>query len=345
MKPLKALQLLGCFSIAALPFGLHAQALGSVQKGQSLQRQQALEQMMRDLRDEKLEEAPLISPDEALDIGPQSILRRSQTHRWLEVSLDSQISWTDNMFFNERDAVKPVKATLLTSAAQVSLAAPDRPLAGGSLRPRIGYQHVWMNYGIVGQSRDPNTGLKKSENDFDAATLQADVTQTWNRWQLQLGADWQRLLSHQPSYSDYSEFYRSIGPRWSLSRVFPLGKKHMLLGSYLGSAHFTYVDATPGLSDSDRNNRTEHGFVGAYSYSPTARWVLQPYYRLQLSDFTTQTRTDITHSFNATATYMIRPWLFARAFGGHERRESNELTTPDYRKWDVGLSLSASFGF
>ncbi|MBI1842266.1 MAG: outer membrane beta-barrel protein [Verrucomicrobia bacterium] len=296
-------------------------------------------------RDQQVEEpVPSISPDEAVDIGPQYILSSRQQRRWLEVGFDLQYSYTDNMFFNEPSG-PTVGSTLLTTSAQIALTPPEWNVAQGKLKARAGYQYIWMNYALTGARIDPTTGFRKSDNDFDAPTASADLTETWKHWQAQVGVDWVRLLSHQPTYSAYSEFYRDYALRWSVSRAFELGRKHSLVAGYLGSHHMTHVDPTPGMDDGDRNDRTDHTLLLGYTYQIAPRLALQPGYRFQLVQYNHANRMDQLHTFTGGASFALTRWLFVRAYGAYELRESDDALVPDYRKWDVGVSLSAMFRF
>ena len=332
-------------TMGGLAISVSGQNVPGVEQGEALRRQQESRQLMRDLRQNKVSEAPLINPDEAFDIGPQYILKSQWRHKWFELTLDSQFSWTDNMFYNERDVVDPVKTTLLTTSAQFNLTPPEWKFGKGRIRPRVGYQHIWMNYALLGNKTDPLSGFPKRDNDFDASTTLADLSYQVGSWQVQAGFDWQRLLGHQPNYGSYSEFYRAYSPRWSVGKLFSLGERHTLITSYLGSHSFTHVDPNPGLEDGNRNDRTEHNLLLGYGYAVTSKLAIQPLYRFQIADYNHQDRVDQLHSFSTSLTYMVTPWLFVRGFGAYELRDSSEVTTPDYRKWDAGISVSMAFRF
>ena len=329
----------------ALALSVNAQAPGSIQQSESLQRRRDAERIARDKKSDESESVPSLSPDEAVDVGPQYILSSRPKRRWLEVNFDLQYSYTDNMFFSEPSAGSTVGSTLMTTSAQIALTSPEWNVAQGKLKARGGYQYIWMNYAISGARIDPTTGFRKSDNDFDAPTASADLTQTWKHWQAQVGVDWVRLLSHQPAYNSYTEFYRDYDLRWSVSRVFELGQKHSLVAGYLGSQHMTEVDPTPGLNDSGRNDRTDHTFLVGYTFQVTPRLAVQPSYRFQLVRYSHGDRLDHLHTVTGSASFALTRWLFVRTHGAYELRDSSDVLVPDYRKWDVGLSLSAMFRF
>ncbi len=339
-RSLATLTLLSALTVPAL-----AQVPGSIEQAEAFQRRRDAEKLARTPKEAPEEAVPAISPDEAFDVGPQFILKSRQRHRWIEAGVDSQFSWTDNMFFEEKASGHVVSTTTLTSSAHLSLEAPDWNVANGKLHARAGYQHVWMNYALSGSKLDPLTGFRKSDNDFDAPNVFGELTQSWEHWQAQIGFDWLRLLSHQPTYGAYDQFYRDYGTRWSLSRSIDLGGRHNALIGYLGSHHFTGVDPTPGLNDSDRNDRTDHTLLFGYTYQATERLALQPGYRLQFSHYDTGGRQDLLHAFNGSVIFGLTRWLFVRGYTGYELRESNDPLVSDYRKWDLGLSLGATFRF
>lgn len=323
----------------------NAQNTPAINQSEAIRRQQEAERAIRETRDQNSEQAPLITPDEAFDIGPQYLLKARERLRWFSLDLDSHLSWTDNMLFNERDGLPTVRSTLLASTAQFAVSPWEGPLGEGRIRPRAGYRHLWMNYALLGPKEDPNTGFPKSDNDFDGATAFTDMSLSLANWQLQAGFDWQRLLSHQPEYTAYTEFYRSYSPRWSLGRIFAVSQKHAIVSSYMGALHFTHVDPTPGLNDGNRNDRVEHNLILGWAWIPLSKLYVQPLYRFQLASYTSQNRTDQVHNTSLSANYLFTSWLFARASAGYELRESNDPLTPDYRKWDIGFSLGASFRF
>lgn len=343
MKLTQALTILGLICAAATP--VLAQTSGAIDRGEALRRQREADQILRDLRRDKAEDAPAISQDEAVDVGPQSILRNRQRHRWFEVDLDAQYSWTDNMFFEESNPGKTVGTTVLTSSAQFHITPPEWTVGEGKLQPRVGFQQVWMTYALTGAKTDPISGFKKSDNDFDSQTTFGDLSWTRGNWQVQAGYDWQRLLGHQPTYTAYDEFYRDHSPRWSLSRVFALADKHTLIAAYLGSHHFTRVDATPGLTDEDRNDRTEHNLLLNYSYQLTERIFLQPGYRFQFTHYAHGHRLDQLQSISGSVTLLLTPWLFVRGYAGYDLRESDDTSIPDYRKLDTGMAIGATLKF
>ncbi|HAM70464.1 MAG TPA: hypothetical protein DCM86_02345 [Verrucomicrobiales bacterium] len=343
MNARSVLAILGLTCAASLR--LSAQDSGAIERGESFRRQREMDQLLRDLRSDKPVEAPAISPDEAVDVGPQSILHTRDRSRWFELNLDSQFLWTDNMLYNESKPLPTVSSTVLVNSAQLNLTPPAWSVGDLKVKPRVGYQHVWLNYALVGQKNDPNSGLPKSDHDFDAQTVFGDLTTLVGPWQFQIGLDGQRLLSHQPVYSSYDEFYRDYSPRWSVSRIWMLGERHAVIAGYIGSYHFTRVEATPGLNDSDRNDRVEQNFLGNYSFQLTPRLLLQPGYRYQFSGYSRGHRLDQLHAFSGSLTVFITPWLFARGYGAYEIRESDDTSIPDYRKFDAGLALGATFRF
>lgn len=337
------------FVVASLPALIALPLLGqtpaAIERGEALQRERESKQLLRDLQNNKVEEAPAISPDEAQDVGPQSILQRHPLHTWFEVNLDSQIYWTDNMFFNESNGGSTVSSSVIANSAQFNLVPPTWKWSQTQFQPRVGYQHIWMNYAWLGPRHEPDTGLFKSRNDFDSQGVFGDVSANWGGWQAQAGFEWQRLLSHQPTYGTYNEFYRDYTPRWSLTRVFNIGNRQAVIAGYLGSHHFTHVDATPGLQDQDRNDRTDHSLLLNYNYQIAPKLIASPGYRFQFTHYAHGHRLDQLHSFSASLIYMVNDWFVVRGFAGYDLRESDDPIVPDYRKLDSGIAIGASFKF
>lgn len=347
MKTRRTVTTLGVTCALALPAS--AQVGNVIDQSEALRRQQEATRILQDLRKEKLTDAPSISPDEAVDVGPQAILRSKEYHRWFAFDVDTQLYWTDNMYF---ETTNKVSSSVLASSAQFSLTPPQWNLGEGKLRPRLGYQHVWMNHALLGARFANRTGTseRKLDSDFDVSSVFGDLSYSWGKYQAQVGLDWQRLLSHQPSYTSYQKFYRDYSPRWSLSRFFEYKENHGFVVAYLGSYHFTSVQDT-GLDDGDRNNRTEHNLLLNYSYRLTPRLIFQPGYRFQFTHYSKESpldsrlRMDQLHSFSGSVIVPINNWLMVRAYAAYELRESNSIEAPDYRKLDSGVGLSASFRF
>lgn len=312
-----------------------AQAPGSFDAGEAARQRRESDQVLRDLQ-QKDASAPSLYPEEESDVGPQSIVRVKPRPSWFDLALDSQLFYTDNLFFQEKDKTG---SSVFVNTAQLALAPPAVDVGNGSLRPRLGYRHQWYNYGLVESDGD------KNNFDFDAQTFFADASYRWNNWHCQLGLDWNRLLSHEPDYFDYHEFYTEYAPRWSVHRVFHLDERLTFMAGYLGSYHFSDVDPTFGQDDEDRNDRWDHVLLINCTYAVCPKWVAQPYYRLQFTDYTHESREDFLHSFGLAVAWFCNKYVNVRGFIGYDLRESNDSRVADYRVLNAGGGVNVNFRF
>ena len=310
----------------------HASAQSPVDQAEMIRQQRDAEQIFRNLRKPGAT-APELYPDEASDTGPQSVLRALPRPAWLDVSLDSQLLYTDNMRFKEVPAQR-IESSVFVNTVQIALTPPPCVSACGSLAPRLGYRHQWFNYGLLEAS-----AKNKNAFDFDSSTVFADETWTTGRWQVQLGCDWTRLLGHEPTYTTYNEFYNELVPRWSVQRVIPVCERSAFLIGYLGSFHFSQT-APISLFD-----RWEHTLLAAYSFALTRHLVVQPFYRYQLTEYTGQNREDQLHSVGGSLAWFFNERASVRLFTSYDLRQSSSRLAADYRKLDAGAGLNLNFKF
>lgn len=311
-----------------------AQVVPFVDQAERVRQRQETERILRELQ-QKDATPPELYPDEMSDVGPQSILRIKQRKKYFEAFVDSQYFYTSNMFFQEND---PVGTGVLLSTAQLAFAPPPLELGSGKLSYRVGYQHQWFNYGF-----EDHTGLLNNF-DFDAETLFASVRyQTKNHWAFGAGLDWARLLGHEPSSANYTEFYKEYLPRWTVAKFFPINGKSLFAVGYLGSYHFSEVDPAPRK---DINDRWDHVLLGSYTYAFNRHWMAQPYYRFQFSHYThANDRNDFLQTFGLSVSYFFTDYLGVRAFASYDLRESNKPLVPDYRKLDAGMGVNLTLKF
>ncbi|HEY2952848.1 MAG TPA: hypothetical protein VGK40_09705, partial [Verrucomicrobiae bacterium] len=208
------------------------QVAGVLDQAETARQQREAEQLLRHLsgRDAAM---PGLYPDEISDVGPQSVLRVRPRPAYFDALVDSQLYYTDNMFFQESSQGRTVGASVLVNTAQLSFTPPPLAAGKGNFWPRLGYRHQWYNYGLFGAN-----GLR-DRFDFDASTVFADGRYAWNNWIFQAGADYTRLLGHQPKYLDYDQFYSEYLPRVSVQRVWSWNERMAFLAGYQGSYHFS----------------------------------------------------------------------------------------------------------
>src|SRR5215207_33293 len=85
---------------AALAASAIAQTAPSVTQADSTRQQREAQGLLQDLR--VGDDMPSLSEDDETDLGPQSVLRKRR-HQWFRASVDSQVFYTDNLFFRNED--------------------------------------------------------------------------------------------------------------------------------------------------------------------------------------------------------------------------------------------------
>ena len=287
--------------------------------------------LLRELR-KKDATAPALYPDEDSDVGPQSILRVKPRHDWFQALLDTQLSYTDNLLFQEGG--KPESASVFVNTAQLALTPPAWGTHDTTWFPRVGYRHQWFNYGLFEGDH------VKNNFDFEAQTAFGDVACRFHDWQFKLGLEWTRLLG-----VNFQEFYREYAPQLSVQRVLRVNERSAFVMGYLGSYRLTDVDPTPGFNDRDRLDRWDHVLIASYNRSITSRLVVQPFYRFQFTDYAHLHREDLLHSFGGSVAWFFTDNLFARGYVSYDLKQSNDPLVPEYRKLDTGAGLSFGFKF
>ncbi len=289
---------------------------------------------------------PEIVPGEMEDTGPQYIVQRVPIRKWFDVYVDSQFFYTSNVFQQEEPTTgdEAEDSNILVSTAQFAVAPDAFEVGGGQLSPRLGYRHQWFNYSL----HDTFGGLNSL--DFDSQTVFTDLSYTFDQnWTASLGFEWTRLLGHEPPTDDYAEFYKEYLPYWSIQRRFPISENMQASFSYEGSYHVTEVDRVSAAEGYvHRNDRQDHAFTLQYTYMPIERFIVQPFIRFQVTDYTQPTsssRIDHTYMGGMTLSYYFTDWLGSRAFFNYTNRQSDDTTVADYEKWDGGGGLSVFIKF
>jgi len=243
---------------------------------------------------------------------------------WFEALADSQMLFTSNMFLAENNETD---TTLFVNTVQVALAPPAYQLGKGLFAPRVGFRQQWFNYGLLGRSQLTPTS-RVSDFDFDVQTIFIDGRYRFGEnWIAQAGFDALRLLDHTPSYSSYRETYRELAPRWSLLRQVPFTETRVLALGYEGNYHFSN---TPGNPQRNLNDRTEHSLLVAYTHALTSTLVVQPYYRLLYTRYTTvKSRNDLLSSFGLSLNYYFNSKVSVRTFLNYDHKNSDDPIVAD----------------
>ncbi len=292
--------------------------------------------------------APELYSGETSDVGPQSLLQLKPRRRWVEASADVQLFYTDNVFLSDQQRQS---ANVLVSTVEAALAPTDIEVHGGQLAPRLGYQHQWFNYGLLGSdefltaSFNPTAIVSNtmSRFDFNVQTIFADTT--WNRggWEFSLGVDYRRFLDS----SSYDEFYREIVPRIAARYTFQLAENKSITLGYEGDFRATRtINPIVGNGDS-YNDRADQSFVLIGNWQLCAHASLQPFYRLQYSYFTSNNpgRTDWQNTVGLVVNLPITRNIALRVFTSYDTLSTDGAFVTNYEKFDLGGGLNLSVRF
>lgn len=290
--------------------------------------------------------APEFYNGETSDVGPQTLLRMKKRH-WLEAFADEQLFYTDNMFLAERGRQD---ANVLVSTVHVAL-APTFNFEDGRLTPRLGYQHQWFSYGLLGgddvqvATFNPIGVAFKSMDvfDFNVQTVFSDANWHWRNWDFTLGADFRRFLDS----GSYDEFYNEIVPRWSVARTFQLCEKTSIVIGYEGDYRFTETQNPVPLNRDNYNDRTDHSLVLVGNWQLCAHASVQPFYRLQYSYYPEVSggRKDWLNTVGVALNFPITRNIALRTFVSYETLNTDGAFAQSYEKVDIGGGLNLSVRF
>ncbi|MDD5262382.1 MAG: hypothetical protein PHD76_11110 [Methylacidiphilales bacterium] len=335
---------------------LQAQNQSAIQQYQNTQQQQEqfnkIDATQKGEKDK--EAAPELYPGENKDVGPQLLVRAVPRRQWIEATADSQYYYTSNVFLAKETAPGSRSDTgVMVSTAQVALAPDPFDLWGGKVSPRIGFRYQWYNYGM---DRNDNQDLPNGLNslDFDAQTAFADVRyQFLKDWIFTMGADFTRLVSHEPPLKDYHEFYKEAVPHFGLERLFTVSDNSAVSLAYTNYIHIT--DSTPAAPSSYSNNRMENAVTLSYTQQVIEHLILQPYFRFQYDNYISSSgpgsngsRMDLGYSTGLTAAYYFNNWASIRSFFTYDTRATHGLTNSsiyDYEVYNGGVGADMTFRF
>ena len=294
--------------------------------------------------------APEFYPGETSDVGPQSLLQMKARRHWLRAFADEQLFYSDNVFL--ADGHKQ-GADVLVSTVHAALAPDAFDVAGGKLAPQVGYQHQWFNYGLLGGGDnirvvDFNKSVLPTTNsinafDFNVQTIFADTTWNWRGWDFNVGLDYRRFLDS----NDYNEFYRELVPRWAAHYTFQFSETKSIMVGYEGDYRFTETQHPLPVNGSDYNDRTDQSFVLVGSWKLCSHAIVQPFYRLQYSDFShiQNGREDWLNTFGIALQLPITQNVALRTFVSYETLNSSSSYVQNYDKLDIGGGLNLSVRF
>ena len=335
----------------ALAFNLAAQNNPSVNQAETTRQQRETDRALRDAMSG--DSVPPLYSEEDADVGPQTILRKRKP-TWFRGSIDSQIFYTDNLFFQDGNEQS---AGVAVTTLEAALTTPPCITRFASYRAEIGYRHQFYNYfGNDEVVSVPSRSFDAEDFDFDSSTVFADVIAQTKHYQFRAGFDYTRLLGFEPLRSDdYEEFYHEYVPRWSVQRNFRVCDRSLLSLAYLGSYHFTDEDppivfgfVPPGLLrliPDDRSERWEHVFLAGYSYALPCHVVVQPYYRFQYTDFVNANAELYLHTAGLGVGWYPCASFSVRGFFGYNWQSSNRNNVAEYEQLNAGGGVNVTLRF
>ncbi len=337
--PLPLLAGAACLSSAVIA---SAQTPPRVDQADSIKRQQELDKKLREATTPggSQMDAPELFQGELKDVGPQSILKVKQKRTLFEVSLDSQFFYTSNQNLAEDAA----GTSLFVNTAQIAYAPPAFQTGRGAVAPRAGFRHQWFNYGLGDR---PAT---KGDNDFDLQAVFGEVKWAFRQdWTAEAGVEWSRLINHTPTYTTYRQFYSEWVPRIGVTRNVSFSETKSLTFAWQMNYHVTdSPDALASVPPAPRNtnDRMDNSLLAAYTHVFGPKLAVQPYYRLLLTRYGSQSaRFDYLHSFGLSAYVTLHQNVSLRGFLSYEIKDSDSPTVPDYQKFDIGGGLNLNVRF
>ncbi len=290
--------------------------------------------------------APELYAGENEDIGPQRILRvngqasavAAPRRQWFDVTLDSQVFYSDNANFG--GAGNRISSAVFVNTAQAALAPTPFDLGPGKFAPVAGFSSQWYNY----------SSSQMTAFDFDAQTAFVNLRYFFGNWQASLGGNYTRLLSQ----SGYNETYREWLPSLTVQRVFPLNDRFALIAGNVLDYHFSHVTSVFGSRD-DINDHFDEMIFLSLNWQVTPRFAVQPFYRFQYSLYKNDTlsgslptstqRNDFLSAVGVTLLYTFNPHASLRAFCSYNTKTSDDQFTPHYDEINGGLGVALDFRF
>jgi hypothetical protein len=296
---------------------------------------------------------PELYAGETGDVGPQSVLQFKPRRTYLEAAADEQYFFSDNIFLAGHGKQG---ADVLVSTVQAALAPTPYEFAGGLLSPRLGYQHQWFNYGLLGSGTVHIYNPQKSPPayygsldtfNFNVSTVFSDVSWRWQNWNFTLGGDYRRLLDS----GSYNEFYNEFVPRWSVSRDFLLGDAIRFSIGYEGDYRATKatppaaVTPTSSKYPHEYNDRTDQSLVLVGNWQLCRHAILQPFYRLQFAHYTRIHRDDLLNSAGLALYCPITTQISLRTFISYDIATTDGYYVQNYSRLDAGAGLNLTVHF
>ena len=291
--------------------------------------------------------APELYSGETSDIGPQSVVRIKSPRWHFEAVADEEIFYTDNMFLSDQ---QEQSVDVAVSTIQVALVAPEQKIFGGTLTPRLGYQHQWYTYGLFDNTHITTVNLvnifQPSQTsldtyDFNAQTVFADAVWTRDNWAIGVGFNFQRLLDS----GTYREFYREYTPNWSIEKTIELCPALSLTAGYQGDYRFTLAQNVALGTSGGANDRVDNIAFGMLNFKLCPHAILQPYYQFEESHYTSLDRDDLLNTCGLALYLPLTKNVSLRAFYSYSRFTTDGFLVPDYQNMQGGLGATLSIEF
>ncbi|MCD8482737.1 MAG: outer membrane beta-barrel protein [Verrucomicrobia bacterium] len=260
-----------------------------------------------------------------------------QKHRWLLVTADNQLSFSNNPLLLE-DQTNSASLNAFSLGMQVVF--PARVVGGGAFVLRAGLTSAWYNYGLVTGRQQDFSGSPIKLNDFEALTPQIEASWQRGNWFIFGGLRYNRLTQGGIARS-VNEFYSDLNPTLLVSRRFGIAERTDLWLQIQTDWRRSSTESF-GLLPSDWNDRWSQSVSLTVNHFVGSSWLLQGRYAYQYSDYLVsgRSRTDHLHTVVISATHTLNRYLLVRPYLSYEQRNSSEEFTTDYRKIDLGISIT-----
>jgi hypothetical protein len=295
--------------------------------------------------------APELYDGETSDVGPQTVLQYRR-HQNFESFVDEQWFYCDNIFQNDAGHVS---SDILVSTAHLAYTPPPFSFAGGTLAPRVGYEHEWYMYGIISAKTflattysvsQPSVGfIGLPHFDFNVARPFMDATWKKGNWTATAGFDARWLLDS----GTYDEFYHEFVPNASFGYTFPLCSRTSLYVGYQGDYRFTWSQNPPlagtrQYSDS-LNDRTDQGILVAGTWWLCSHAAIQPYYRFQYTCFSEYKRHDVLQTVGLTLILPVTKNVIVRSFVTYDNMNTDGYLAQSFNDLSAGGGINLSLSF
>ena len=289
---------------------------------------------------------PTLYEGETEDLGPQLLLLRPPPHRWFMALADIQNYYTSNAALTE----SPTTDTdVLVLSAQAGFESPGIPLGGakGKLGFSGGYRYQNFLYGWISQTQNHDIagGVGKIDA-LDFQTHTAYLAADWSDggWSAGLSGRFSAFIATHGDRTTYQEW----APGAHAGYRFTLTDRDFLSvgGDFTYRISHTMLPSfVEPILGNDLNDRADFGLNLTYTKIIADRFLIQPAYRLQYSQYTQggstpaddgAGRRDFQHTFSFTLGYYFCEYCSARLFASAEIRDSSEPTIADYRNFNFG---------